>query len=156
MKADAWLVRAVYVVLEDAVSTDEIDQRVHGLVLHHGLGATWSLAGQAERAQLEWELPTFAEARTAVTTLRGIRGIERPHLGPTDENREAHPAAYDVTRAQVHAGRVRCPACGERIPEGADSFFSVQGVKDGDEFVLTCPGCGLAMSWRLVADAPMR
>ena len=156
MKADAWLVRAVYVVLDDAMSIDEIDQRVHGLVLHDGLGATWSLPGQAERTQLEWELTTFAEARNAFAALQGVRGIERPHLRPTDENREAHPAAYDVTRAQVHAGRVRCPACGERIPEGEDSFFSVQGVKDGDDFVLTCPGCGLAMTWRLVADAPKR
>ena len=29
-------------------------------------------------------------------------------------------------------------------------------TKDGDEFVLTCPACGLSMSWRLVADAPAR
>lgn len=154
MNADAWLVRAVYVVLDDAVSIDEIDQRVGGRVLHNGLGATWSLQGQAERAQLEWEFPSFAEARAAIRVLDKVRGIERTQMGPTQENRDAYPAAYDVTRAQVHAGRVRCPDCGERIPEGEESFFAVQGVKDSDEFVLTCEGCGLAMTWRLIPDAP--
>lgn len=153
MNADTWLVRAVYVFLDDALSIDEIDQRLGGRVLHSGGGARWSLPGQAERAQLEWEFRSFAQARAAIRVLDEVRGIERPHLGPTHEYREAHPAAYDVTRAQVHAGRVRCPDCGARIPEGAESFFAVQGVKDGEEFVLECEACGLATTWWLIPDA---
>jgi hypothetical protein len=152
MNADAWVVRAVYVVLDDSVSIDELDQRVGGRVLHNGLGGTWSLPGQAERAQLEWELPSFADARAALDVLLESRGIERPEVGPTDDNRAAHPGQYDVTRSQVHAGRVRCPGCEARIPEGEDSFFAVQGVKNGDEFVLRCPFCSLPMTWRLVDD----
>lgn len=66
-----------------------------------------------------------------------------------DENRDAHPGAYDALRSEVHDGRVLCPDCGARIAASEETFFAVQGVKPGDEFVLRCTQCGLAMTWWL-------
>lgn len=150
--ADGWLVRADYVFLEEAPSIDEIDRLVGGKVQHAGGGVRHSLPGQAERTHVEWEFASFMDARAAITRLGGVRGIDEPAIAPTDENRARNPDAYDVRRTDVRGGRVRCPGCRARIPDSDETLEALQGVMAGDELVLRCEQCGLAMTWWLLPD----
>lgn len=153
MSADGWLVRAEYVFIEGAPSIDEIDELVGGRVEHAGGGVRHNLPGQAERTHVEWEFASFADARAAITRLDGVRGIDDPQMGPSDRNRARNSPSYDVRRADVRGGRVRCPDCRARIPDSEETLDALQGVKDGEEIVLRCAPCGLAMTWWLLPDS---
>jgi hypothetical protein len=152
MGPSTWLLRAEYLHIEGAPPIDEVDRIAGGKPTHFGGLISHSVMGGSERTHLVWEFASLPEVRAALTALHEVRGIDDPHVAPTDANRVMNPGAFEIRRSEVHAGKAICPDCRARIPDYEDTFFALQGTYPGDEVVLRCERCGLPMTWLILAE----
>lgn len=105
-----------------------------------------------KRTTLQWEYPSFEDARKGLNALDEISVVAKAHLVPPRGDRILNRAEYEIRASHARAGRAICVSCGHRIPLDHAMEFALEGVGPGNEVVLRCAHCSLPMAWVMLPE----
>ncbi len=120
-----------------------------GAVHHSGGGARSRYGRDAERTHLEWQYDEFAEAAGAARRIGEMSALDRISVAPSKEWRRENPGELVIRHGDAYGRGVRCPSCRSHIAGGEDLSYALQGRQSGDEAIVICKHCGLAVAWRV-------
>jgi predicted RNA-binding Zn-ribbon protein involved in translation (DUF1610 family) len=105
-----------------------------------------------KRTTLQWEYPSFEDARNGLNALDEIYVVAKAHLVPPYGDRILNRAEYEIRASDARAGRAICVSCGHRIPLDNAMEFALAGVRPGNEAILRCADCSLPMAWVMLPE----